>query len=139
MLQFWTISNWKSREVDVPCLSRKLKEIEVDIVAYFDMPALLELIKFFLQNGKALERIKIIQRKKYKVRPDKFYALHEVQLASEAVSVSVASTSASGKMEFMHLVYEKCGVSVQTRARKVKIRIRRSVRYDSYFFVLVLA
>lgn len=137
MLQFWKISNWKSREEDVPCLSRNLKEIEVEIFAHYDMPESLELIKFFLQNGKALKRMKIIQSKQ-KASPDKFYALHEVRLASEAVSVSVASTSASGKMEFMHLVFEKCGVSIQTQTRKVKIRLRRSVRYNSYFFVLVL-
>lgn len=116
---------WKSREVYVPCLSHNVKEIE--ILEFCDSPNWFELIKFFLQNGKSLERIKVTH-KGQKVKLEKFYALQEVQVAPEAVSVSIASKSVSAKKESIQLVYGKCGWSVQTKTSKTKIRIRRSVR-----------
>lgn len=134
MLQSWRTSCWKSREVDVPCLSHKLKEIE--IVVCGDTVNVLELIKFFLQNGKSFERIKFTQ-KQQKVDPESFYALREVRLVSEAVSVSIASTSAAGRKELIQLIYGKCGLRVQTKTGKSRIRMRRSIRYDSYFITLV--
>ncbi|KAH6772847.1 hypothetical protein C2S52_004321 [Perilla frutescens var. hirtella] len=125
LFQGWIISGWESREMDVQFLSHNLKEIEIG--ASHEVLNSVELIKFFLQNGKSLERIKFVQKYK-KVNPEKFYALHEVQLASEAVSVYVTSISASGKREFFEFIYGKCGVSVQTKTSKMKIRIRRSMR-----------
>ncbi|KAL1562085.1 F-box/LRR-repeat protein-like protein [Salvia divinorum] len=119
------ISHWKSREVDVPCLSHNLKEIEIAVCR--DPVNFLELIKFFLQNGKSLEKINITQ-KEQRLNPEKFYALHEVQLASEAVSVSISSASPSGRKELIKLVYGKCGLSVVTKTGKSNIRIRRSIR-----------
>lgn len=128
MLQSSRISHWMSREVDVPCLSRNLKEIE--IVACRDPVNFSELIKFFLQNGKSLEKINITQ-KEQRLNLERFYALHEVQLASEAVSVSISSASASGRKELIKLVYGKSGLSVVTESGISKIRLRRSIRYRS--------
>lgn len=121
----------------MPCLSHNVKEIE--ILDFCDSLNWFKLIEFFLQNGKSLERIKITHKRQKKVNLEKFYALHEVQLASEAVSVSIASKSASAKKEPIQLVYGKCGPTVQTKTGKTKIRIRRSVRYSSSFHVLVLS
>ncbi|XP_047949433.1 uncharacterized protein LOC125195307 [Salvia hispanica] len=125
MLQSSRISHWMSREVDVPCLSRNLKEIE--IVACRDPVNFTELIKFFLQNGKSLEKINITQ-KEQRLNLERFYALNEVQLASEAVSVSIGSASACGRKELIKLVYGKCGLSVVTETGISKIRLRRSIR-----------
>ncbi|KAI3444814.1 hypothetical protein Pfo_001479 [Paulownia fortunei] len=109
---------WKSREEDVSCLSHHLKEIEITTKSY-DSTYTLEFIKFFLQNGKSLEKMKIMQKKR-KVNSKKLYALQAVQLASKAISVSVISISASGKRDLLQFVYRKCGVSVRKQSQKLK-------------------
>lgn len=86
----------------------------------------MEVIKFFLQNAKSLEKIKIIQKKE--VDEQKFYALQAVPLASEAVSVSFVSRSASGEKELLQFVYKKCRVGlwkwIQEKKSKSSVRMR---------------
>ncbi|XP_042066106.1 putative F-box/FBD/LRR-repeat protein At4g03220 isoform X2 [Salvia splendens] len=120
------ISHWMTREVDVPCLSHNLKEIEI-VGCCRDPVNFSELIKFFLQNGKSVEKINITQMEE-RLNLERFYGLHEVQLAAEAVSVSISSASACGRKELIKLVYGKWGLSVVTETGISKIRLRKSIR-----------
>ncbi|KAG6420279.1 hypothetical protein SASPL_116802 [Salvia splendens] len=126
MLQSSRISHWMTREVDVPCLSHNLKEIEI-VGCCRDPVNFSELIKFFLQNGKSVEKINITQMEE-RLNLERFYGLHEVQLAAEAVSVSISSASACGRKELIKLVYGKWGLSVVTETGISKIRLRKSIR-----------
>ncbi|XP_042027448.1 F-box/LRR-repeat protein At4g14103-like [Salvia splendens] len=101
----WKI-NWESRKIDVSMISHKLKEIE--IFTGGNLENLLELIRFFLENGKSLEKINITQKKET-LAPEKFYTLHNIQLACELVSISVGLAYASGTIKMFDLLFWKCG------------------------------
>ncbi|XP_047955600.1 F-box/LRR-repeat protein At4g14103-like [Salvia hispanica] len=101
----WKIS-WESRKIDVPMISHKLKEIE--IFTGGDLKNLIELIRFFLENGKSLEKINITQ-KEAMLDPEEFYSLHNVELACESVSISIGLASASGTIKMVDFSFWKCG------------------------------
>ncbi|KAL1535795.1 F-box/LRR-repeat protein-like protein isoform X3 [Salvia divinorum] len=96
---------WESRKIDV-LISHKLKEIE--IFTSGDLVNLLELIKFFLENGKSLEKINITQKEEM-LDPEELYTLHQVQLACESVSISIGLASASGTIKMFEFSFWKCG------------------------------
>ncbi|KAL7120931.1 hypothetical protein ACP275_02G152200 [Erythranthe tilingii] len=121
----WWKSVWVSTEMDLPCLSHHLRRIV--ITDFYDSEFSMEFIKFFLQNGKMLEKIEITQHKQ-KMNPQKLYALQSVQLASKEVYVSVVSHFPSGKIELLQFVYRKRGVVLWKRfAEKLK-KTNRSMR-----------
>ncbi|XP_047955599.1 F-box/LRR-repeat protein At1g55660-like isoform X2 [Salvia hispanica] len=101
----WKI-NWESRKIDFPMISHKLKEI--DIFTGGDLKNLIELIRFFLENGKSLEKINITPKGEM-LDPKEFYTLHNFQLACESVSISVGLASASGTINMFDLLVWKCG------------------------------
>ncbi|XP_042030556.1 putative F-box/LRR-repeat protein At3g59170 isoform X1 [Salvia splendens] len=101
----WKIS-WESRKIDFPMISHKLKEIE--IFTGGDLKNLIELIRFFLENGKSLEKINITQKEEM-LDPKEFYTLHNVQVACLSVSISIGLASASGTIKMFDFSFWKCG------------------------------
>lgn len=116
----------------MPCLLNRLRT--VDISDFHDASYPLELVKFFLQNGKCLEKMKIMQKKQSLMNPMILYVLQSIPLASEAVSVDVFTVSDTGRTQLNQFVYEKCGASPRNRTKFLRVKpIRRSTRY-CYFF-----
>ncbi|XP_042027686.1 uncharacterized protein LOC121774867 [Salvia splendens] len=100
------IISWESRKIDVPMISHKLKEIEIFTV--YDPEKLVELIRFFLENGKFLEKINITQEEEM-LDLEEFYTLHDAELACESVSISIGLASASGTVKMFDFSFWKCG------------------------------
>ncbi|XP_075489275.1 F-box/FBD/LRR-repeat protein At3g26920-like [Primulina tabacum] len=92
--------DWKSRYVDLACVSHHLKEVRITGSRYSVVS--LEFVKFFLQNAKVLEKIHISQEQQ-ELDPKEFYALQTVNVASKTVALFVTSISASGQRKCFNL------------------------------------
>ncbi|KAL8495699.1 hypothetical protein ACS0TY_019714 [Phlomoides rotata] len=118
---------WKFKEEDVPCLSNRLQIIEIS--DFHDEPYPFELVKFFLQNGKSLEKLRILQKKQSLMNPMIVYVMHTIPLASETVSVDVVTVSDTGKARLLQYVYEECEASAGNRTKYLRLKpARRSPR-----------
>ncbi|XP_042029153.1 F-box/LRR-repeat protein At4g14103-like [Salvia splendens] len=100
------IISWESRKIDAPIISHKLNEIEIFTAC--GLENLVELIRFFVENGKSLEKINITQEEEM-LDLEEFYTLHDAELACESVSISIGLASASGTIKMFDFSFWKCG------------------------------